>query len=60
MTALVDNRVAQQSGGVYFLRAVKRVIGMRVLTPGWQRNNKPEKALAPAVPRVRTPELVDE
>jgi SAM-dependent methyltransferase len=48
------------AGGVYFLRAVKRVIGMRILTPGWQRNSKPEKALAPAVPRVRTPELVDE
>jgi hypothetical protein len=33
---------------VYFLRATKKVIGMRVLTPAWQRRERREKALAPA------------
>lgn len=26
-------------GGVYFLRATKRVLGMRVITPAWERRN---------------------
>jgi SAM-dependent methyltransferase len=45
------------AGGVYFLRAVKRVIGMRVLTPGWQRKRK--KALAPAAPTMHSRESVE-
>jgi len=35
------------AGGIYFLRATKRVLGMRVLTPAWQRRERREKALAP-------------
>jgi SAM-dependent methyltransferase len=36
------------AGGVYFLRATKKVLGMRVLAPAWQRRERREKALAPA------------
>ena len=36
------------AGGVYFLRAMKRVVGMRVITPAWNRRGQREKALAPA------------
>lgn len=36
------------AGGVYFLRATKRVMGMRVITPAWQRRERREKALSPA------------
>ena len=36
------------AGGVYFLRATKRVLGMRMLTPAWQRRERRDKALAPA------------
>lgn len=36
------------AGGIYFLRATKRVLGMRVLTPAWQRRERREKGLAPA------------
>jgi SAM-dependent methyltransferase len=35
------------SGGVYFLRATKRVLGMRVITPNWNRRLR-KKALAAA------------
>jgi len=37
-------------GGVYFLRATKNVLGMRVITPAWQRK---KSALAPAPRQVR-------
>jgi len=33
---------------VYYLRATKRVLGMRVLTPTWQRRERRNKALSPA------------
>jgi SAM-dependent methyltransferase len=36
------------AGGVYFLRAMKRVVGMRVITPAWNQRGQREKALAPA------------
>ncbi|MEO8536490.1 MAG: class I SAM-dependent methyltransferase [Betaproteobacteria bacterium] len=36
------------TGGVYYLRATKKVLGMRVLTPAWERRERREKALAPA------------
>lgn len=36
------------TGGVYYLRACKKVIGMRLLTPAWERREKRKKALAPA------------
>jgi SAM-dependent methyltransferase len=38
------------AGGVYYLRATKRVTGMRVITPAWQR---PSRALAAAPRQVR-------
>ena len=34
-------------GGVYFLRATKRVQGMRIITPAWQRRER-QRAFAPA------------
>lgn len=36
------------AGGVYFLRAMKRVAGMRVITPAWNHRAQSEKALSPA------------
>jgi hypothetical protein len=38
------------AGGVYYLRATKRVTGMRVITPAWQR---PKRGLAPAPRQAR-------
>jgi SAM-dependent methyltransferase len=38
------------AGGVYYLRATKRVTGMRVITPAWRR---PKQALAAAPRQVR-------
>jgi SAM-dependent methyltransferase len=38
------------AGGVYYLRATKRVTGMRVITPAWQR---PRRALAAAPRQAR-------
>lgn len=35
------------AGGIYFLRATKRVPGMRLLAPTWQQRERREKALAP-------------
>jgi SAM-dependent methyltransferase len=40
------------AGGVYFLRATKRLLGMRVITPAWSRRVR-KKALAPVVPNAR-------
>ena len=34
------------AGGVYFLRATKKVLGMRVLTPAWQRRERRNGARA--------------
>jgi SAM-dependent methyltransferase len=42
------------AGGVYYLRATKRVIGMRVITPAWQRRERRNKALAPASESLTT------
>ena len=28
------------AGGVYFLRATKRVLGMRIITPAWDRTKR--------------------
>ena len=36
------------TGGVYYLRATKKVIGMRVLAPAWERRERRMRALAPA------------
>jgi SAM-dependent methyltransferase len=40
------------AGGVYFLRATKRILGMRVITPAWSRRVR-KKALASAARQVR-------
>ena len=44
------------TGGVYFLRATKKVLGMRLLTPAWERRERRKKALAPAAGRARRPD----
>jgi hypothetical protein len=36
------------TGGVYYLRATKKVLGMRVLAPAWERRERRTRALAPA------------
>lgn len=36
------------AGGVYFLQAKKKVAGMRLITPNWNKNSAAKKALAPA------------
>jgi SAM-dependent methyltransferase len=36
------------AGGVYFLRATKRVLGMRVITPAWSRRVRKKALTAPA------------
>ncbi|HKW38083.1 MAG TPA: methyltransferase domain-containing protein [Burkholderiales bacterium] len=38
-------------GGVYVVRAVKRVAGMRLVTPNWRSVRAPKKALAPVAQR---------
>jgi SAM-dependent methyltransferase len=46
------------AGGVYFLEAVKRVRGMRLIMPKWIDRMAPEKARAPAREHVRNQEAV--
>ncbi len=36
------------TGGVYYLRAVKKVLGMRVMTPAWERRERRKKTLVSA------------
>jgi len=38
------------TGAVYVVRAVKRVHGMRVITPAWRRERARRRGLAPAMP----------
>lgn len=40
-------------GGVYYLRATKRVLGMRVITPSWQQRARRRKAMVPAARSFR-------
>ena len=42
-------------GGVYFLQAVKRVHGMRIITPAWRDSLVPQKNLATLPKRVSEP-----
>ncbi|MGH8701649.1 MAG: class I SAM-dependent methyltransferase, partial [Burkholderiales bacterium] len=44
------------AGSVFFLQAVKRVRGMRLITPRWSERLAPSKNLAPAPKKVRQPE----
>jgi hypothetical protein len=39
------------AGAVYVVRAVKRVHGMRVVTPAWRRERARRRALAPMTQR---------
>jgi len=38
-------------GSVYVVRAVKRVVGMRLVTPNWRATRAPKKTLAPVTQR---------
>jgi len=40
------------AGGVYFLQAIKRVRGMRIITPEWSDRSVPKKRLATVPKRV--------
>ena len=44
------------AGGVYFLQAVKRVRGMRLIMPKWSDRMAPKKEFAPAPKKVARPE----
>ena len=44
------------AGGVYFLQAVKRVNGMRLIMPKWSDRLVPAKSLAAAPKKVAQPE----
>lgn len=44
------------AGGVYFLQAVKRVRGMRLITPKWSDRLAPNKNLAVVPKKVRQPD----
>jgi SAM-dependent methyltransferase len=46
------------TGGVYFLQAVKRVRGMRLIMPKWSDRLAPKERLAPAPKKVRDEEVV--
>ena len=39
------------TGGLYVVRAVKRVHGMRIVTPAWRRERARRRALAPVSQR---------
>jgi SAM-dependent methyltransferase len=43
------------AGGVYMIRAVKRVVGMRLLQPSWRDRLAASKALAPITGGAMTP-----
>ncbi len=40
------------AGGIYFLHAIKRVAGMRIITPKWAHSARKKKALAAAPQRL--------
>jgi hypothetical protein len=44
------------AGSVFFLQAVKRVRGMRLIMPRWSERLAPNKTLAPAPKKVQQPE----
>jgi len=44
------------AGGIYFLQAVKRVNGMRLITPTWSERLVPAQSLAAAPKTVRQPD----
>jgi SAM-dependent methyltransferase len=46
------------SGGVYFLQAVKRVHGMRIMKPGWKNKLAGKKQMVPATQRSRNRRII--
>lgn len=46
------------AGGIYFLEAVKRVRGLRLIMPKWSDRMAPKKALASAPKKVRNEDAV--
>jgi SAM-dependent methyltransferase len=52
----VGDRWWPMAGGVYFLQAVKRVHGMRLIMPAWKDRLVPRKNLAAAPKKVCKPE----
>jgi len=44
------------AGGVYFLQAIKRVRGMRIIMPTWADRVAPKKRLAAVPKKVAQPE----
>jgi|LNFM01.1.fsa_nt_gb SAM-dependent methyltransferase len=52
------NRWWPFAGGVYFLQAVKRVVGMRVIQPRWSERRRVKPALAVVPRRVRQSDAV--
>lgn len=44
------------AGGIYFLQAVKRVRGLRVILPRWSDRLAPKESLAPVPKKVARPE----
>lgn len=51
-TELAGDRWWPIAGSVYFLQAIKRVPGMRLLTPAWRDRKARAKAMAPAMQRT--------
>lgn len=47
------NRWWRFSGGVYFLTAVKRVHGMRVIKPEWKEVRARRRAMSPIAPKIK-------
>jgi len=52
------NRWWPFAGGVYFLQAVKRVVGMKVIMPRWTERTRRKPALAAVPRRSRPPDAV--
>jgi SAM-dependent methyltransferase len=55
---LAGDRWWKLAGGVYFLQAVKRVRGMRLIVPKWTERLAPKENLAPVPKKVRNDEVV--
>ncbi|MBZ0092995.1 MAG: class I SAM-dependent methyltransferase [Sulfuricellaceae bacterium] len=49
---LAGNRWWPAAGGVYIIQAIKRVHGMRLITPRWQEAARTQKALSPVAQKT--------
>jgi len=54
MLELAGDRWWPIAGGVYVVRAVKRVVGMRLVTPAWRREKRQARAVATVARRERS------